>query len=372
MINKGIILAIEFKSEANFKTALYIATHEFDDIDESMDHCVARERGKEVLTARKENLPYIAYWRTREDFAILETNFDIDSINKADYRLFERLNTTHATQLGIKPLIDSTISEQLIEWPNMVTSVEVGRKVEVMEQNEFISKRQNNEITLPFFIKSTNKGHYNNTLAMVISDETANQLIETKDRPDLNNGDGVSLHRYLSNDENSVLTIHAPKSSYYNEWIGEDSVIPATHRSVDGRVMVSPVINILSDKVGKLEHRAFILNGRVSSVSRYVDYESVQSPNEVLEHAQAFAGRMKETLPIAYVADFAETDKGIELVEINPYENSGRYLWNCPLALQRDAMALGDKTLTPLIDNSGLYEPMLRAPRKPVLYFDEM
>lgn len=253
------------------------------------------------------------------------------------------------------------------EWCGLLPESEVGRHVESMEQSEFLNKLEKGEIATPFFIKSVEKGSHGNTLALIYDENTAKYLIKTSDRPDLEKGDGLGLYRYLSKLPDSLLTIYKESTTYFNEWHGEEDRIPATYKSVDGRVMVSPVMNILSDDIKTLEHRAFIVNGKVSSVSRYVDYEQVESPKSVIEYAQEFASRMLDILPVVYVADFAETDKGIELIEINPYENSGRYLWNDPVSLYVDVKALGNTKLTPSLNYSAIYQP---EKRKPLFIFD--
>lgn len=54
MFDKGIVVGIEFSTESAFKESIYIATHSFDKVDESMDYCIMRERGLELLTVRDE------------------------------------------------------------------------------------------------------------------------------------------------------------------------------------------------------------------------------------------------------------------------------------------------------------------------------
>jgi hypothetical protein len=124
--------------------------------------------------------------------------------------------------------------------------------------------------------------------------------------------------------------------------------------------MLSEVINIRSDDLKTLEYRAFIVDGQVSSISRYVDYEETTTPDSVVSHAREFAKSFKDKLPTVYVADFAETDKGVELVELNPYENSGRYLWNDPTHLFLDVFAISNSTMITAITKQDYYIPEKR------------
>ncbi|EGR5926742.1 ATP-grasp domain-containing protein [Vibrio parahaemolyticus] len=374
-MKKSLIIAIEFENLAFFENALEIAGCRFNEIEEDMTHCLLRERGKEVLTCRELGIPYLAYLKpqTKQDrqegkFSIAEVNFDIDSLDKDKFALVVRKQSNfYPDNLGFDYFIDKATSESIKHWAELFTKDEIGRNVEILSQADFLDSLQEKELSFPFFLKTLDKGSHGNTLAKVFDEDNISILMPTSERPDLD-VEGTTLYRYLSSSEESLITLYTEQSNYFNPWIGESQVIPASYKSLDGKLIKSDVINILDDLRASpnKEHRAFIVDGKVTSLSRYFDYEYYVSPKHVQDYAQDFASKFKDRIPLICVADFAETTKGVELIEINPYENSGRYLMNDPEKLFLAIMELsdGDKLKT---SNEGLFIPKI----KPKLLLDE-
>ena len=58
-------------------------------------------------------------------------------------------------------------------------------------------------------------------------------------------------------------------------------------------------------------------------------------PKAAREFAQAFAQAQRDVLPIAYVVDVADTEAGYQVIELNQFSWSGRYLDNRPLSLYK-------------------------------------
>ncbi len=108
----------------------------------------------------------------------------------------------------------------------------------------------------------------------------------------------------------------------------------------DGLIL-SDVLDIKRDGEVKCEYRAFVVNGEVTSLSAYVDFVSVTVPDAVREFATDFAIVNADMAP-AFVADFGMTDRGIVLIEMNDFSNSGRYLDNDPVALYKALYANAD------------------------------
>ncbi len=360
MTDKGVVVAIEFEDKFSFESSVFIALHRYNVVDENLDHCIKRERGKEVLTCRNLGVPYIVYIKPKnknKKFSVVESNFNIDKLDKSKYALFVRkCSSVYPDNLGFDYIQDKGLSQHVKYWVDTLSDRELGRSARSYTQKQFAKMLTNNEFKFPVFIKTVEKGSHGNTLAEVFDKENIGSLMLTEDRLDLND-DSITMRRYLSKDPSSFITLKKPESRYYNEWIGEYEVIPESLKSLDGDVMVSDVLSIKSDQDGTKEYRSFIVNGVVTSTSRYLDYKDEKTPDSVVKFAYEFAEKYKSKLPLIYVADFAETEDGIALVELNPFENSGRYNMNSPIDLYTAIMDLSKLSGSITINNIGLYIP---------------
>jgi hypothetical protein len=94
-------------------------------------------------------------------------------------------------------------------------------------------------------------------------------------------------------------------------------------------IVASEPVSILTDERGKREYRCFVVRGKVSSVSRYIDYDTdYEIPGDVEAFASAFVAD-HGNLPDCYVLDVAETERGLVVIELNGIVASGRYERNC-------------------------------------------
>ena len=105
-------------------------------------------------------------------------------------------------------------------------------------------------------------------------------------------------------------------------------------------VIVSEPLSLLSDSRGKLEYRCYVVNRRVSTISRYIDYDTdYVVPPAVFKFADSFVVAHQESLPACYVLDVVESDRGVVVIEINGIVASGRYERNCFRKLLDDLRA---------------------------------
>lgn len=104
------------------------------------------------------------------------------------------------------------------------------------------------------------------------------------------------------------------------------------------KVIISEVLDLLTDEKGKLEYRCFIVRGRVSSISRYIDYDTdYEIPPEITAFAEAFVTDHHALLPDCYVLDVGEcARRGPVVIELNGIVASGRYEKNDFCKLLRD------------------------------------
>lgn len=341
----NIITVIAFDSDHEMEEALRIALYEMNKVNEDYQYCVSRERGHELLRARQAGIPYIAVCRKglsfsengidkkgQDCFKIIESNFDIDKIEKDNARILCRGFNAFSGLFGVKPLLSQEDDILIKRWAETIEQEDIGRNVKIVSQKEVIDLIFSPDYE-PVFIKTFDKGNHYNTVNSIINKdqsfkkEEGSFLIKTSDRPDLNT-ESRKLSSFLSEDESSVLTIYKKSYEAFNPWHGEVEKYPARFLSVEGEMITSPVISIRNDDQGTLEYRVFVVNGKVSSISRYLDYAKVEIPEEISNCASEFVAKYSNILPKFYVVDFAQTDKGVELVELNPFERSGRYLQN--------------------------------------------
>ncbi len=91
-------------------------------------------------------------------------------------------------------------------------------------------------------------------------------------------------------------------------------------------VIVSEPLSIWQDCRGKQEYRCYVVRNTVSSISRYIDYDTDYTiPEAISEFANSFVIAHKSTLPDCYVLDLAEAEQGLVVIELNGIVASGRY-----------------------------------------------
>ena len=96
-------------------------------------------------------------------------------------------------------------------------------------------------------------------------------------------------------------------------------------------IVISEPLEIAADSLGKREYRCFIMRGRVSSISRYIDYNTDYAiPASIEQFSADFVAAYIGKLPGCYVLDVAESDRGAVVIELNGIVASGRYEKNCP------------------------------------------
>lgn len=365
----NLITAFCFETESEMEHALRIALYDMENVDEDYHYCVIRERGHELLRVRESGLPYLVVARkksvidlteatTSNKFTKIESNFDLDKIEKDNCRILCRGFNAFDGLFDIKPLLSQDDDAIIKKWCETLDKSDIGRSVRIVDQ-KYVSTLLFSDEFKPFFVKTYEKGSHYNTVNSVVREgqvlnDAKHKLMLTKDRPDLSR-EGITMHSYLSKDPSSILTIFKPGYTAYNPWHGEEERYPDAHYSVDGDMIVSDVINIQKDDHGTMEYRVFVIGGKVSSISRYLDFVKVKIPHEIKEKAESFVSKYRKVLPDFYVVDFALTDEGISIVELNPYERSGRYFQNSASNMFKDLKATFECTVN--IDNSQVLVP---------------
>jgi len=241
--------------------------------NESFGFCAARERGQEIISC----------FTNKVNFSILTKD---QAFNGADLLLNKTILLRGIVPLvrGFKekfPKLSYLVESSVVKWPKKLVAGYAKRSVYLMD---FANTRKLG-CTKPYFIK---------TVALT------------------NNGDSGSKWSMIINNQSDF-----------------DEYLNTTMQLSDSfQMIVSDIMDIHSDALGKKEYRCWISNQVVSSISRYLDYNvDYEIPKEIVDFALDFTKAHKH-LSSCYVLDLAETSKGVDIVELNDLECSSRYARN--------------------------------------------
>lgn len=127
-----------------------------------------------------------------------------------------------------------------------------------------------------------------------------------------------------------------------DELCNPDSAIKkAIKQHKDDEFILSDVLDIEYDSNGMVEYRGFIINNNLTSISRINDYLMGTIPHSVVQKMSSIVESLKDTdFPNSYVLDICVC-KGkngcfLDVLECNPIECSGTYLYNSVLPHQVD------------------------------------
>lgn len=111
---------------------------------------------------------------------------------------------------------------------------------------------------------------------------------------------------------------------------------------LDKDFIVSSAINILEDEFGFKEYRCFVLNDEVANISRYTKSVLHSVNQDILDRAKEIVAFVKGVMPSFYVVDLFEYEvdghKEIDVVEFNPIQASGLYLYNSAIDVSEDIL----------------------------------
>ncbi|MDT8925479.1 ATP-grasp domain-containing protein [Pseudomonas taiwanensis] len=361
-----MLVVFSESSREDLAQSLGIATWYNEFRNEDLDYCIRRERAQEILACRALKIPYVvvaepSFLGDEADEPILDTNCELAALDPSTplvLRLYG--DASLPDKLRVFPLLVSSGHERQVEqWPNHIVSPEffLKRQVIQMSQALFSASFHSGDLVTPLFLKSTKKSVLHHVVGSSLE---LNGLIKpagviTRDFPSLAGQVNklpaeqvVALHKYPDYD-----------CPYRGPVKGHFKVIDLSEG-----VIISSVMNILREPDHRGEYRAFIVNGEVSSMSAYRDYDHSPVPNEVSQFAHAFAEQHRHVAP-AYVADFCLTDQGPALVELNGLAYAGRYVDNDPGLLYCDLERFAG------VDRSVLCDPRVAVPSKAETHMPE-
>lgn len=96
----------------------------------------------------------------------------------------------------------------------------------------------------------------------------------------------------------------------------------------DDEFILSDVVNLNNDEYGRIEYRIFVMKGKIMNISRVVDevYHPVDS--DAIDYVMQVLDNLPDLFPTTFVIDIFKHDNVFDILEFNPFEGSGKYLYN--------------------------------------------
>ena len=129
--------------------------------------------------------------------------------------------------------------------------------------------------------------------------------------------------------------------------------------------IISPIVTIDQDKLGKKEYRAFIHNRTVTSISRTLHKTYHQIPEQVIHFINGIIAELPDDFPSYFVLDVASINEKLDILEFNPIETAMPYLYNSRVAINTSDLTHQNITAIPeykSIDGSFNGEEMPSSP----------
>lgn len=92
--------------------------------------------------------------------------------------------------------------------------------------------------------------------------------------------------------------------------------------------ILSNKILVDEDKIGKQEYRVFVYDRNIMNISRVTNTTYHKIPNSVLEYAKEVITSLPIDFPRSFVLDIFKYQNTLDILEFNPIEVSGCYLYN--------------------------------------------
>lgn len=356
-----MLVVFEFGSTNDLSEFLHVAKHKNDVRNEELDYCLAREKAQEVIACRDLKIPYVVLDKPSFVSAsgkgkrqvIIDSNIDVAALG-SDTPLVIRSNTRSFDCEALerfKTFVPAEAAVNVTHWPKFIKNPEKYLKRNVVELPKvaFNGAMGMGAINPPVFIKGVEKGSGFSLRHVVQTRQELNDLI--KPASELRKTFGSRVPAEALDDE-YLAFVQMP------DW-------ECPYRGLEkGRVhffdpkegvMISGVLEFDHQPEHKAEYRCFIVDGKVSSISTYTDYQAYPVPPMIEKLAIQFAADHAELAP-GFVADFGMTNMGPALVELNDFSHSGRYVGNDAYALYRDLeQFLG-------VDRSAIKGPKVKIP----------
>lgn len=100
--------------------------------------------------------------------------------------------------------------------------------------------------------------------------------------------------------------------------------------------ILSEKVDINQDEIGYEEYRVFVYKNRIMNISRNTDTIYHEIPSQVIEYAEDILTSLPSSFPKTFVLDIFSYQHMLDILEFNPLEASGRYLYNSIFSISDD------------------------------------
>lgn len=100
--------------------------------------------------------------------------------------------------------------------------------------------------------------------------------------------------------------------------------------------ILSEKVDINEDEIGNEEYRVFIYKNRIMNISRNTDTIYHEIPHQVIEFVEEILTSLPSSFPKTFVLDIFSYQHMLDVLELNPLEASGRYLYNSIFSISDD------------------------------------
>lgn len=104
----------------------------------------------------------------------------------------------------------------------------------------------------------------------------------------------------------------------------------------DEEFILSEKVEVTKDEIGQEEYRIFIYKNRIMNISRITDSIYHQIPEDLIEYVYRILERKPKSFPTTFVLDIFSYQHMYDILELNPFEASGKYLYNSIFAFSED------------------------------------
>ena len=104
----------------------------------------------------------------------------------------------------------------------------------------------------------------------------------------------------------------------------------------DEEFILSEKVEINEDEMGREEYRIFIYKGRIMNISRITDTTYHTVPDSLIEYVEELLTKIPRNFPRSFVLDVFSYGHMYDILECNPIEASGRYLYNSVFSISND------------------------------------
>ncbi|MBD8088632.1 ATP-grasp domain-containing protein [Pseudomonas fluorescens] len=351
-----MLVVFQESSKDSLAQGLGIVTWYNEFRNEDYGYCVAREKAQEVLKCREHGIPYVVINKdVLGDNRVIDTNCDLKRL-PADTTLVLRCQPDARLPSSIASFPKWLTPDEMKavnHWPSNVAQADhfFKRHVMTIDRDLLAQLLQAQALSLPLFFKTVEKTDFHQVIYS--HDELNKSLMTVSQARQLVPHKGAELEGLFA--DTAVLVLKKP--DWFCEYRDQMIAGRVSLDTLEEGLIISDPMEILREESHKGEYRAYFINGQMSSISAYLDYDHCEVPGSIRDFAEAF-GVANAQMAKGFVADFCMTPKGPALVEMNDFCYSGRYIDNDPGLLFTDLKRhFGD----PSFD---LIEPYVKVPSR--------